>query len=236
MPGWTTRLVDPARNVIPFDLIVFDFDGTIADSADGIAQCMAAAFELSDLPPPSASDVRRRIGLTLEESIRQLTSGRLDVDIAAVARRYRELHASIAAPAVRLFPGTIETLERLREKHLRLVVVSQKARRGLVDLITRLEIDHYFDLVLGSDDVTSPKPHSALYGRHIEPRYSDLPLHRVLVVGDTATDLQFAANIGVSSCWAEYGYGEERDCRAWNPTYTIPAFAALTPLCGCAAS
>jgi phosphoglycolate phosphatase len=162
MPGWTTRFADPARNVIPFDVIVFDFDGTIADSADGIAQCMAAAFELSDLPQPSAADVRRRIGLTLEESIRQLTSGRLDVDVAAVARRYRELHASVAAPAIRLFPGTVETLERLREKRLRLVVVSQKARRGLVDLITQLEIDQYFNLVLGSDDVTSPKPHAAL--------------------------------------------------------------------------
>ena len=212
-----------------FDLIIFDFDGTIVDSASGIAQCMAAAFERHHLPPPLSSDVRARIGLTLEESIRQLTDGLSDLDVAALARHYRELHASVAAPAIALFPGATETLAALVTDH-RLVVVSQKARRGLLQLMGQLDIERYFDLVLGSDDVTALKPDAALYERHIAPRYP-VARTRILVVGDTATDLHFAANIGASGCWAEYGYGDERRCRALSPVYTVADITEVTSVC-----
>ncbi len=79
---------------------------------------------------------------------------------------------------------------------IRLAVVSQKARRGLAQLMAQLDIDQYFDLVLGSDDVTAPKPQAALYERHIAPWSGEVERDRVLVVGDTDIDLRFAANIG----------------------------------------
>jgi phosphoglycolate phosphatase len=212
-----------------FDLVIFDFDGTLADSARGIAACMRAAFESFDLPMPSPSDVRARIGLTLEESIRQLTSDCPEVDVVAVARRYRELHVSVAAPAIALFAGADETLSVLAAADVRLALVSQKARAGLVQLLEQLDIGRYFDLVLGSDDVTAPKPQAALYERHVAPRYPGVALDRVLVVGDTVTDLQFAANIGAPSCWAEYGYGDDRGCRALGSTYSIADVTSVLP-------
>ena len=133
-----------------FDLVIFDFDGTLADSANGIAACMRAAFESHDLLPPTLEDVRPRIGLSLEEAIRQLIRDRRDVDVAAVASRYRELNSSVAAPATPLFPGTRDALSMLDAAGIRLLVVSQKARRGLTQLLGHLEIDQYFGLVLGS--------------------------------------------------------------------------------------
>ena len=213
-----------------FDLVIFDFDGTLADSARGIAACMRAAFESFDLPLPSSSDVRRRIGLTLEESIRQLTADRPGVDVVAVARRYRALHASVAAPAIALFEGADETLATLAAADVRLAIVSQKARAGLAQLLEQLEIGRYFDLVLGSDDVTAPKPQAVLYERHVASRYPGVAVDRVLVVGDTATDLQFAVNIGARSCWAEYGYGDERGCRALGSTYSIADVKSVLPV------
>ena len=216
----------------PFDLVVFDFDGTLADSALGIAECMSAAFASFDLPPPPPSHVRVRIGLTLEESIRQLTGDHPGVDVAAIARRYRDLHTEVAAPAIAAFPGSRQALAGLADAGVKLAVVSQKARRGLAQLLTQLEIDPYFDLVLASDDVTTPKPNAALYDQHIASRHPDIPRERILVVGDTETDIQFALNIGASSCWAEYGYGDVRRCRALNPAYTIAHIADVTRVCG----
>jgi phosphoglycolate phosphatase len=219
-----------------FDLIVFDFDGTLADSASGIAACMSAAFEAYDLQPPSVDEVRRRIGLSLEEAIRQLIRDRRDVDITAVAFRYRELHPAVAAPATTLFPGTREMLSTLDAAGITLAIVSQKVRRSLAHLLGQFAIEHCFDLVLGSDDVTTPKPHAALYERHIIPRCGDPARDRVLVVGDTDIDLRFAANIGARGCWAQYGYGHHASCRALNPSYTIPDIKALPLVCGFAAS
>jgi phosphoglycolate phosphatase len=113
---------------------------------------------------------------------------------------------------------------------VRLAVVSQKARAGLVQLLEQLEIGRYFDLVLGSDDVTVPKPQAALFERHVASRYPGVAVDRVLVVGDTAIDLLFAANIGASSCWAEYGYGDERGCRALGSTYSIADVKSVLPV------
>ena len=219
-----------------FDLVVFDFDGTLADSATGIAACMSAAFESYDLQPPPFDEVRRRIGLSLEEAIRQLIRDRRDVDISAVAIRYRELHPTVAAPATTLFPGTREMLSTLGAAGMTLALVSQKARRTLAQLLGQFAIEHCFNLVLGSDDVTDAKPHAALYDRHVVPMCGDPDRDRVLVVGDTDIDLRFAANIGARSCWAEYGYGHHAGCRALNPAYTIPDVTALPSVCGLAAS
>jgi len=222
--------------VVAFDLVLFDFDGTLADSAQGIAACMAAAFASCDLRPPSLEDVRPRIGLRLEEAIRQLIRDRRDVDIPAVAERYRELHASVAAPATRLYQGAENALRTLDVAGIRLAVVSQKARRGLTQLMAQLGIEQYFDLVLGSDDVTAPKPQAALYERHIAPWSGEVQRDRLLVVGDTDIDLRFAANIGARGCWAEYGYGHRESCRAIEPAYTIGSITDVTSVCGLASS
>jgi phosphoglycolate phosphatase len=218
-----------------FDLVVFDFDGTLADSATGIAACMSAAFESYVLQPPQFDEVRRRIGLSLEEAIRQLIRDRRDVDISAVAVRYRELHPTVAAPATTLFPGTREMLSTLEAAGITLALVSQKARRTLAQVLGQFAIEHCFNLVLGSDDVTSAKPQGAMYERHIIPVCGDPARERVLVVGDTDIDLRFAANIGARGCWAEYGYGHRASCRALNPAFTIPDIAALPSVCGFAA-
>ena len=228
----------------PFDLIIFDFDGTLADSANGIVACMEAAFGSFDLPPPLAADVRSRIGLTLEETIRQLASGAIDV--AAVAARYRELHPTVAAPAVTLFSGTEQMLSAAKAGGYQLVVVSQKGRRGLGQLLAQLGIDQYFSLVLAADDVTNRKPDAALYEQHIVPFLDAFRLKagatrppepvrpdRVLVVGDTATDIEFAVNIGAPSCWAAYGYGDQSRCVALQPTHRIADILELRTLCGC---
>jgi phosphoglycolate phosphatase len=218
-----------------FDLVVFDFDGTLADSARGITACMSAAFESFDLQPPPVDDVRPRIGLGLEEAIRQLIRDRRDVDIGAVAMRYRELHPSVAAPATTLFPGTREMLAALDAAGITLAIVSQKAGKSLAHVLNQCAIDHVFDLVLGSDDVIAAKPQAALYERHIVPTCGDPARDRVLMVGDTDIDLRFAANIGARACWAEYGYGHTGSCRALSPDYTIADISAVAGVCGLAA-
>jgi phosphoglycolate phosphatase len=170
--------------------------------------------------------------LNLEEAIRQLIRDRRDVDVDAVARRYRELHNSVAAPATTLFPGTRDMLAALDAAGITLAVVSQKARRSLAQVLGQFALDRCFDLVLGSDDVTAPKPHPALYEQHIVPMCGDPARDRVLVVGDTDIDLRFAANIGARGCWAEYGYGHRASCQALHPAYTIPNITAVTSVCG----
>ena len=231
MPGRPGRSANSRVAVHPFDLIIFDFDGTLADSAPGICACMAAAFNSFGLPGPTMADVRPTIGLTLEESIRQLTARHGRVDITAVARAYRDLHETVAAPAISLFAGAADVLAAASVSGIGLALVSQKAQRTLHQLLVQLEIERHFDLVLGSDTVTATKPDPALYERHVAPQFPGLTTQRVLMVGDTATDLGFAVNIGAASCWAEYGYGNDR-CLELRPTFRVSTILGVADVCG----
>ena len=216
-----------------FDLVIFDFDGTLASSAEGICACMGQAFAAFGIAPPSLAAVRTRIGLTLEDAIRQLTSNHgVDVDVAAVAQRYRELHVAVAAPATALFLGAADVLRLVKASGAGVVLVSQKARAGLSHLVTQFDIERCFDQVLSSDDVTVHKPDAALYRHYIAPRFPHVAVERVLVVGDTIIDLEFAVNIGAAGCWAEYGYGDARRCVAARPAYAISAITDLVTVCG----
>jgi phosphoglycolate phosphatase len=171
--------------------------------------------------------------LTLEECIRQLTEARgFRGDVAGIASVYRDLHVSTAAPGATLFPRAEAFLAVARASGCSLALVSQKSRRGLAQLLSQFSIERFFELVLGADDVSVRKPDPALFTRDIRSRFPDVDVQRVLVVGDTPTDLQFARNIGACSCWAEYGYGDVEQCLALMPTYRISAIADLSRVCG----
>src|SRR5436190_1690382 len=94
-----------------FDLVVFDFDGTLASSLDGITACLGQALRRFGFPAPSIEDVKSTVGLTLEESIGTLTNGRCHgAELQEVVRAYRDLHASEAAPLITLFDGVQDLL------------------------------------------------------------------------------------------------------------------------------
>ena len=134
-------------------------------------------------------------------------------------------------------------LSAARAVGYQLVVVSQKGRCGLRQLLAQFGIDQYFSLVLAADDVTNQKPDAALYEQHIVPCSDTFRLkaeatrppapERVLVVGDTATDIEFAVNIGAPSCWAAYGYGDQSRCVALQPTHRIADILELRTICRC---
>jgi len=92
--------------------------------------------------------------------------------------------------------------------------------------MNRLELASLVDLALGATEVRFPKPDARLFTEHIFPVLPFAP-DEVLVVGDTVTDLHFAANIGAKSCWARYGYGDHVSCSRLSPDFAIDTFGEL---------
>jgi phosphoglycolate phosphatase len=212
-----------------FKLVVFDFDGTLASTIEGITVCMRQALESFGYPAPSDGEIRATVGLTLEHSIKQLTNSACeDFKIPAVVRCYRDLYVTQGVPRTRLFDGTEDMLKAVKTAQIKTVLLSNKGNSGLLQLLHQLEIDSYFDLVLGADRVKYHKPSSDLYEAHVASEFPDLAPEETLIVGDTESDLCFAANIGARSCWARYGYGNTAACEALKPDFTISAIKELT--------
>jgi phosphoglycolate phosphatase-like HAD superfamily hydrolase len=143
---------------------------------------------------------------------------------------YRSLHNTKAAPLTRLFDGAIPTLVKLRAGNIITILVSNKGRAGLHQLIAQLKIASYIDVILSAEDVTFRKPDARLYTDHIAPRLPLIPSSQALVVGDTETDILFAKNSNLISCWATYGYGDEQRCKALSPDWELQNLADLPAL------
>ena len=160
----------------------------------------------------------------------RLTEGRCEEPLTSeMVKFYRALHTTKAAPLTSLFDGAIPTLAELRARNIVTILVSNKGRAGLHQLITQLKIADYVDIILSAEDVAFRKPYARLYTEHIAPL---LPpgTSQTLVVGDTETDILFAKNANLLSCWAAYGYGDAERCKALSPDFELHNLTDLPAL------
>jgi phosphoglycolate phosphatase len=211
--------------------VISDFDGTLASSLEGIHACFQEALASFGYARPSLAEVRRTVGLTLEESGSILTNGQCDgAKLGEVADCYRALYTKKGRAMATLFPGAKETLTAVREMGIRTVLVSNKSHKALCRLAEHLGIDAIVNMMLGVDETSSRKPDARLFTETISPRLAGPQPGRVLIVGDTESDLLFAKNAGLRSCWASYGYGDEAACKALAPEFILPDIAQLPGL------
>jgi phosphoglycolate phosphatase len=215
--------------------IIWDFDGTLASSLEGIFSAMREALKTHGFPAPTLEEVRGTVGLTLEDSMRRLSRNKCtDEEIPELVAKYRSLHDSNAAPLTKLFDGAQDVLSQVRKKGVTSIVVSNKGRHGLNQLIEQLELQGKFDIILSAQDVEYRKPDPRLYSTHIAPLLTVAGPDEVLVVGDTESDIRFAHNARLSVCWAHYGYGDHVVCRGLNPTHTITSITeVMDTIAGC---
>ena len=216
---------------MPIKTVILDFDGTLASSLEGIWACMCETLTHYDFPAPTPQQVRQTIGLTLEESIHRLTEGRCEEPLTSeMVKHYRILHTTKAAPLTCLFDGAIPTLAELRRRNIFTILVSNKGRAGLHQLIAQLEITDYIDIILSAEDTPHRKPDACLYTDHIAPLLPLTPDSQTLVVGDTETDILFARNANLLSCWAAYGYGDAQRFKALAPDFELQSLTDLPTL------
>jgi phosphoglycolate phosphatase len=213
---------------MPITTIILDFDGTLASTLEGIWTCMRETLTHYNFTTPTQQQVRNTIGLTLEESMHSLTEGRCEEPLTSeMVSFYRALHTTTAAPLTHLFDGAIPTLAELRARNIFTVLVSNKGRAGLHQLIAQLKISNYIDIVLSAEDAPYRKPDGRLYTEHIAPLLRLTPNSQTRGVGDTETDILFARNANLLSCWATYGYGDAQRCKALAPDFELQALTDL---------
>lgn len=176
--------------------VVFDFDLTLVDSAAPIAECARHALQCLGLPPATPEQVRKTIGLTLQQSFVMLT-GNPDPALAdGYARHYVSRADEVMVAGTRMYPGVPAMLQRLRARGMRLGIVSSKFRRRIQPILEREGLGRTIDLVLGAEDVTAHKPHPE--GLLAALATLEVPIPHGLYVGDHLVDAQAAGRAGVA--------------------------------------
>lgn len=212
--------------------IVFDFDGTLADSLEAIHVAMAAAFAEAGLRPPGKAELARQIGVPLPQIIEGLLPAgrRVPELVGSLRERYLTIQRPQLARLLRLFPGCRELLDALARRGVRRAVASNKARDDLLQHLALLDIAHLFEEVVAGDDHPPElrKPHPAPLLELMQRL--GLSCTDVLMVGDTIYDVRMACAAGCDCAAVTYGCHERAALAAEGPTYLVASLAELKQL------
>jgi phosphoglycolate phosphatase len=206
-----------------FDLIVFDWDGTLVDSASAIVRSIQAASEDLGVPPPEDSDARYVIGLGLGEAVESLFPGSTPDFHLALADRYKH-HFLSRDHEIELFPGVTQGISELSQQGYQLAVATGKSRRGLERAMDRTGLRPFFDQTRCADECFS-KPHPQMLLEIMETL--DAEGSRTVMIGDTTHDLQMAINASVSGIAVTYGAHPPGPLEALHPIGSFDSFHAL---------
>ena len=200
-----------------FDLLVFDWDGTLLDSAGAIVAAIQAACRDLELPEPSDERARHVIGLGLGEALRHAVPELPEQRYPQMVDRYRHHYLS-RDHELRLFDGAAELVAELSGAGFALAVATGKSRVGLDRALKASGLGAYFQASRCADECFS-KPHQQMI-EELMQEFSVAP-ERTLMIGDTTHDLQMALNAGVPSLGVAYGA---------HPAAALDALAPLARL------
>jgi phosphoglycolate phosphatase len=207
---------------VSYSLIVFDWDGTLIDSASTIAECIQQAARDLGLEPPSHEQATHVIGLGLHDSLRIAVPDLRPEQYTEFVERYRT-HFLAREDRMRLFPGIQPLLGKL-SKDRTLAIATGKSRRGLDRALEATGLRRYFSGSRCADE-THPKPHPAMLVELMEECSVDK--RDTLMIGDTSHDLEMARSAGVDALAVTYGAHPETALRACNPLGCVPDVEGL---------
>jgi phosphoglycolate phosphatase len=207
-----------------YDLIVFDWDGTIMDSEATIVCCLAAAATDMGIDPPAIEVAREIIGLGMEEVAKVLFPAASATQRSLFIERFRSHYLQQDSTQVDFFPGVQTGLAELVERGYLLAVATGRPRRGLDRLLAQSGLAALFAASRCADECLS-KPHPHML-QELLAQTGTAP-NRTLMVGDTVYDMEMARTAGVDRLAVSYGVHDRARLLAHGPVACVNSFAEL---------
>jgi phosphoglycolate phosphatase len=207
-----------------YRLLVFDWDGTLADSEQRIVAAAQSAIETLGLPARSHQQVRTIIGLAMSEACQMLFPDMAKADEHRFIACYRDYYLRESGNPVALFPGAKGVLRGLAEQHYRLAVATGKGRRGLDKDIASHGLGALSSTTRCADDAPS-KPHPKMLMDIMDEL--DVAGAETLMIGDTAYDLEMARNAGAAYVAVGSGVHDRQRLLEFDPLALLDSVADL---------
>ena len=188
--------------------ILFDLDGTLTDSGEGIMNCAALALERLGIPIPPRDALRVFVGPPLHDTFRQFGVPEDQVDEAI--RIYRSRYVPIGKFENTPYPGIRELLEKLRAQGNRLYVATSKPEEMAVEVLEHFDLAHFFDHICGASLDRSRIAKDAVISYLLQLHGAD---GQMVMVGDTVFDVLGAAAHGIHAVGVAWGYGSVEEMK-----------------------
>ena len=209
-----------------FKTILFDLDGTLADTLQDVGDAINHALYRMGRPAMPPERIRRAVGPGREAFIQQVFPGVKNPDYEAFIGLFRAFYWDHCLDRTRLFEGMGTVLERIGD--LKLGIASNKPKRFSEKILKGLGIRKRFQLVLGPGDVKKAKPHPEMILKSVEALGGSI--ETTLFIGDTEPDMQAGQDARVRVCAVRYGYGDWDEVMKRNPDYAAETAAEIVEI------
>ena len=203
-------------------LVIFDFDGTLADTVPHVINCILKCINKFDLKKLSYEDVEKYNGSVLSDVLKAL--GAKEDMIPEIKKYYSEIFLEDLSD-ITLYPNVYETLVKLKEENIKLTIATNRGRNTMVPLLKHLNIEELIEYVICESDVENKKPHPDMVNK-IKEAY-DIESEEILIVGDTAFDVLLGKNSNCDVCAVYYNETPANSLVESNPEFIINNFVEL---------
>ena len=206
-------------------LIIFDFDGTLADTRQLIVETMQQTIGELGLTPCTDEQCASMIGLPLKQAFIELIPMSDEMGDRCVDTYRRIFNKNNAAYVIPTFPNVLDTLLRLSSNGYILTIASSRSRKSLLDFVHTMQLEEVFPYILGADDVVHAKPHPEPVLRTLEA-FGCSP-DEALVVGDMKYDILMGRRAGTHTCGVTYGNGTIEELKESGADLIIEDFGEI---------
>lgn len=210
-----------------YQLLVFDWDGTLMDSIEWIVHCIQQSAKQCQHPVPSHSACRNIIGLSLEKAMQQLFPNITSTTYTQMIDCYKAHFFSKTTSRDHLFPGTYKMLEQFQNDGFILTVATGKTRAGLDRALTATGTAHFFSATRCADEALS-KPNPLMLQQLMQE--TNTSEKQVLMIGDSIHDLEMAYNAGIDSVGVSCGAHSKAQLLKHQPLTCLKQTTELTNL------
>jgi phosphoglycolate phosphatase len=197
-----------------FDLIVFDWDGTLINTIDWIVHCLQKAGEQYGFVKPEPQAAKDVIGLCINNAVAALYPN-ADFDVQKkIVLSYSNAYSSKQLNQDDFFPGVYEMLINLKQSGHQLAVATGKTRAGLTQALTATDSTNLFDITRCADE-TASKPDPKML--HEIMHHTKASPERTLMVGDSIHDMKMACNAKIASVGVTCGANDQESLLKYNP-------------------
>lgn len=197
-----------------FDLIVFDWDGTLINTIDWIVHCLQVAGAQHGFSYPEPQAAKDVIGLDIENAVQTLFPVANSATQANIIASYSTIYFSKQLSRADFFPGVYDMLLHLKASGYQLAVATGKTRNGLIKALVATDTEGFFHITRCADE-TASKPNPLML--HEIMNYTGTAPERTLMVGDSIHDMQMAKNAKIASIGVTCGANDAQSLQQFNP-------------------
>ncbi len=199
-----------------FSAVLFDFDGTIADTGRGIFTSIQYAVKQLGFEPLDNATLRRFIGPPIYDSFRR-ELGLDDEKSDFAVKKYREKYAESGIYELDLYDGILPLMKSLKENGIKIGIASSKPQNFIIRLVDYLEIGDMIDFISAPSADDTPQSKASLINNAAEAL--NISKDKILMIGDRYFDIDGANSAGVRNIGVTFGYGSEEELKKSGATY-----------------